>query len=38
MIILAAYGIHEPTLTREQRVEAAEDRADQVAFDHMREA
>lgn len=37
MIPIAAYPIHEPPVTREQVVEAAEDRADQAAFDAMRE-
>lgn len=36
MIVLTAYGIHD-TAAREQRVEAAEDRADQVAYDAARE-
>lgn len=36
-MILAGYPIHEPLLTREQLVEAAEDRADQAAFDAARE-
>lgn len=36
MIVLTAWGIHDPA-TREQRVEAAEDRAEQVAYDAWRE-
>lgn len=35
-MILCGWPIPEP-LTREQRIEAAEDRAEQAAFDHMRE-
>lgn len=39
MIVFLPYGIHEPQhLPREQRIEAAEDRADQVAFEVAREA
>lgn len=34
VIILAAYPIHEPPV---DRIEAAEDRAEQVAFDAARE-
>lgn len=37
MIVLAAYPIHEPAISREQRIEAAEDRAEQAAFDAARE-
>lgn len=37
MIPGAAYPIHEPPLTREQLIEAAEDRAEQAAYDAMRE-
>lgn len=37
MIVLTAYGIHERPLSREQRIEAAEDRAEQAAFDAARE-
>lgn len=37
VIPIAAYGIHEDPVTRERRIESAEDRADQVAFDAMRE-
>ena len=37
-MILCGWPIHEPSTPREQRIEAAEDRADQVAFDLMREA
>ncbi len=33
MIVLTAYAIHERPLPREQQVEAAEDRAEQAAFD-----
>lgn len=36
-MILAGYPIHEPDLPREQRIDAAEDRADQVACDVLRE-
>lgn len=37
MIVFTAYPIHEPAVSREQLIEAAEDRADQVAFDVARE-
>lgn len=37
MILIAAYPIHEPPLEPEQRIESAEDRADQAAFDAWRE-
>jgi hypothetical protein len=36
VILIAAWPIDEPT--REQRIESAEDRADQAAFDAWREA
>ena len=38
MILIAAWPIDEPPITREQRIEAAEDKAEQTAFDAMREA
>ena len=37
MIVLAAYPIHEPPVSRVQAIEAAEDHADQVVFDAWRE-
>lgn len=37
MIVYLPYAIHEPAVSREQRVEAAEDRAEQAAFDAARE-
>lgn len=36
-MILCGLPIHEPPVTREQRIEAAEDRAEQAAFDVARE-
>jgi hypothetical protein len=38
VIVLTAYGIHEPFTDRADRIAAAEDRAEQVAFDVAREA
>lgn len=35
--VRAAVPIHEPVVSREQRIEAAEDRAEQAAFDATRE-
>lgn len=37
MIVLSAYSLNEPHVPREQRIEAAEDRAEQAAFDAARE-
>ena len=37
-MILCGWPIHEPPVSREQRIEAAEDRGEQAAFDAGREA
>lgn len=37
VIVHSAYDMNLPPLTREQRIDAAEDRADQVAFEVARE-
>ena len=37
MILIAALPVHEPPPDRAARIEAAEDRAEQVAYDAWRE-
>ncbi len=37
MIVLTSYDLNDAPVPREQRIEAAEDRAEQVAYDAWRE-